>query len=104
MSMVIAEPLQDAVQHVPDALATLRVQVGGRLVEQEQPGPHGQDAGERKSLLFAPGQRVGRSVPRVRKADRVEGRVDPGPDLVGGDASVLQPKGDVVTGAGHDQL
>ena len=59
----------------------------------------------RTSRCFSPPESAcGGPVAAVGEADGGQRLVDPRPDLSGGDAGVLQPEGDVVPGAGHDQL
>ncbi|SDF52195.1 Acyl-CoA dehydrogenase, middle domain [Blastococcus fimeti] len=54
--------------------------------------------------LLTAGERGRGAFAAVREADRVERRVDRRPDPVRRQAGVLQPEGDVVTGAGHHEL
>ena len=59
----------------------------------------------RTSRCFSPPESAcGRAVAAVGEADGGQRRVDPRPDLVGGQAGVLQTEGDVVPGPGHDEL
>jgi hypothetical protein len=49
----------EPVQRLADEPGAGRVEVGGRLVEQQQPGIGGDGPGDRQSLLLAAGQGVG---------------------------------------------
>ena len=52
-----------------DQGGTRRVEVGGDLVEQQQPGAQREDPGDREALLLAAGERGGRLVAAVGEAD-----------------------------------
>ena len=94
---------QHAGEHRPDQRDPGRVEVGGDLVEQQQPGAQRDDAGQRQPLLLAAGQRAGGGVPAVGEADGGQRLVDPRPDLGRCDAAVLQAERDVVAGPAHHQ-
>ena len=81
-----------------------RIEVGGRLIEEEQAWIERQGPRQRQALLLSARQRVDRMVTIVRKADGDQRRLDQGPDRLPRHASVLQAEGHVVAGAGHDQL
>ena len=87
-----------------DEGGAVAVQLGRRLVQQEQPRPAGERPGQHQALLLPAGERLGGPVAPVREADRRQRLVHPRPDAVGRQSGVLQPEGDVVPGAGHDQL
>ena len=82
-----------------------RVELGGGLVEQQQPRAPGQHAGEHQPLLLARRRApaVGRSrpygKPTAASASSTRGQISSG-----GQAGVLQAERDVVPGPGHDQL
>jgi hypothetical protein len=99
-----AQAVQDAGKDLAHLGGAIRIEVSGRLVEHEEARPEGKRAGERQALLLATRERMGRPVARVRKLDRRQRSVHARPDAVGRDASVLEPEGDVVTGAAHDDL
>jgi hypothetical protein len=80
----------------PNQGRTLGVELSGGLVEEEQPRPPGQRAGENQPLLLPTRQRLGRAGAPVPEAHRIHRLVDPGPDLGRRQAGVLQPEGDVV--------
>jgi hypothetical protein len=90
-------------EHLPDQRHPGRVEVGGDLVEQQQPGAQRDDAGQRQPLLLAAGQGAGGGVASVGEADGRQRLVDPPPDLAGRDAAVLQSERDVVAGPAHHQ-
>ena len=60
----------------------VRVELRGRLVEQQQPGPAGQRPGQHQPLLLPAGERGGGAVAAVREADRGQRAVDRRPDPV----------------------
>jgi hypothetical protein len=99
-----AEPVDRLPDHGPDLRGGVWIQVGGRLIEQEEAGREGQGRRERQPLLLAAGKRVGRAVAAVWEVDGRQRGVDPPPDGVGRNASVLEAKGDLVAGAGHHDL
>ncbi|GAB3943194.1 hypothetical protein GCM10027614_31490 [Micromonospora vulcania] len=96
--------VQRAGHRLPDQGGPGGVEVGGRLVQEQQAGAQGQRAGQGESLLLAAGERGGGPVPVVREADPVQRLVHPRPDLAGRYSPVLQPERDVVAAAGHHQL
>ncbi len=81
-----------------------RVEVGGRLVEQQQRRAQRDRAGQRQSLLFASGQRRRRSVAWIAETGGGQRFIDKRPDPRARHATVLQPERDVVAGAGHDEV
>ena len=87
-----------------DVGGALRIEVRGRLVEQQQARTERDRAGDRQTLLLTAGERVGAAVGGIREAHRRERRVHPCPDLRGRHAAVLEPERDVVAGARHDEL
>ena len=89
------------VAHLGDAR---RVEVGGRLVEQDHARPHREHAGEREPLLLPTREGRGRPVERHVEPDRVERLPHPRPDLLARDAEVLAAERDVVADAGEDRL
>ena len=64
--------LADAQQQLPELGRLLRVQAGGRLVEQQQLRLGGERAGQLDPALQAIGEAAGRLVRQVREADEVE--------------------------------
>jgi len=93
--------LTDEAPHEPCAV---RIEIRRRLVEEEDLGTEGEDAGECEALLLAARERAGRMVVRIRESDARERSVDTRPDLGGRYATVLEPERHVVAGPGHDEL
>ncbi|GIU56530.1 hypothetical protein NicSoilC12_22790 [Arthrobacter sp. NicSoilC12] len=97
--------VQAAAHGVADLQDARGVEVGGRLVEQQQPWPHGEDPGEREPLLLSAGEGRRRVVQRqLSQPDVVEGLAHARPDLRRRDGEVLRPEGDVVAEAGEHHL
>ena len=69
--------LLEAVQPVPDEVARLRVEAGGRLVEQQQVGSLISDAGDGQAPLHAARQRLDQVVAPLGELDEVEQLVGP---------------------------
>jgi hypothetical protein len=88
----------DPGDRLADQRRPCRVEVRGRLVEQQQPWARRQRTGQREALLLAAGQRVGAPSAAVAEADPGERLVDPGPDLRGRHAAVLQAERYIVAG------
>ena len=80
------------------------VQVGGRLVEQQQPGAHGHGARERQALLLPAGQGRGGVVEGEVQPHVLERRAHPRPDLLPGHREVLEAEGGVVPDPGQHHL
>ena len=81
------------------------VEVGRRLVEQQQARAAGDRAGQREPLLFAAGERGGRPVARVRRGPpRPAAASTAGQISLGRYAAVLQSKCDIVADPGHHEL
>ena len=80
-----------------DLVAPSRVQAGGRLVQDEHLGPHGDDARDGHTPLLAARQRKGR-LPGERRvqADKVHGLAHAPLDLGVGQAHVVRAEGDVL--------
>ena len=88
------------VEHALDGVAHVldpgRVEVGGRLIEQEHVRSHRQGPGEREALALPAAQRLGRAIERDVETDRVECLAHPRPDLIARHAEVLATERDVV--------
>ncbi len=69
-----------------------RVELGGRLVEDQHGRAHRHDARDGDPLLLAAGQRERLAVREVADRQALEGRVDPRVHLVARDAEVLEPE------------
>ncbi|WBM80556.1 hypothetical protein KIV56_03695 [Cryobacterium breve] len=95
------EGTTDGVAHLDHAVG---VEVGGRLVEQEQARPHGQHAGEGEALFLAAAERGGGVIERQPQADRLEGDTDPAPDLVPLHGEIFATEGDVVADSREHDL
>ena len=106
--------VQAAAHGIADLQHAGRVQVGGRLVQEDQAGPHRQDAGQRKAL-FLPAREGRRRVVERKVAagtatgttpqpDVVERFMDPLPDLFPRHAKVLGAERDVVAQPGKHHL
>ena len=97
--------VQAAAHGIADLQDARGVEVGGRLVEQQQPRPHREDPGERQPLLLSAGEGRRRVVQRQpAQPDVVERLVHARPDLRRRDGKVLRPEGDVVAEAGKHHL
>ena len=94
------DPL-DGRDHVARAL---RIEVGRRLVEQDEPGAHGNDPGEREALLLSTGQALGGVVKRHIQAYEVQGVFDAPPYLRARQAEVLAAKCHVAAHSGRNNL
>jgi hypothetical protein len=82
----------------------VRVELGGRLVEQQQARPPGERPGQHQPLLLPAGEGGGGAVPPEGEAHLRQRPVHRRPDQRGRGPGVLQAERDVVPGAGHDQL
>ena len=92
----------DGIAHLDGARG---VEVGGRLVEQQQSGAHRERSGQSEALLLpARERRGGVFAPERAEADLVERTIDPLPDLVSGDAEVLASECRIISHAGEDHL
>ena len=96
--------VEDPADGIPNLGHALRVEVGRRLIEQEQPGPHGEHTRQGEALLLAAREVRGGAVERHRKTDLIETVAHALPDLVAGDTEVLAAEGDVVAHPGEDDL
>lgn len=97
-------PLLQAVQgreHLVDARG---VEPGGRLVEEQEAGPHRDRPGDGDALALPEGQLVGRALGQLAQAEHLERLVDPGPDLILGEAEVERSEGDVTGHVGREEL
>ena len=91
-------------QNLDDALPGLRVQAVGGFVQQEDPGPHGQDRGQGHELFFAAGQAVGQAALESGQAELFQGPHGPLPRLVHGQAQIQRPEGHVIKHRGIEEL
>ena len=96
--------LDDAAQQVDHQRGPLWIEVGGRLIEQDQAGTQSQHSRDGQPLLLAARQMRRRAVAAVREPNRIQRRVNARPDGLSRNAPVLEAERDVVTGTPHDQL
>jgi hypothetical protein len=82
----------------PGVVAQLGIQIGQRLVQEEQLGAAHQGASDREALLLAAGERVRLAHERVADAEHLGGLRDAVADLVGGHTLLAQRIGEVVEG------
>ena len=92
-----------AEKRVQEVLLRHRVKLGRRLVEQQQPGLHGKDAGQREHLLLA-SRKLGHLTPEPRlDAEEMRDLGHATAHLVLRNAQVFQPEGKLVPhGVAHD--
>ena len=83
---------------------SVRVEIGGRFVEQQQTRTHGQDAGQRQALLLPAGELGGGMVQWQVQAHGIQRVSHPDPDLLAGDAEVLAAESDIVPQASQHHL
>ena len=91
-------------RQVENRLGSLGVELGGRLVQEQQRGPDGKDGRETDTLQLAGRERLGTALCEPRDAGIGERAVDAGPDLCRRRAEVLEPERDLVLDAAEDDL
>ena len=96
--------LVDAPQDAEQLVAGHRVELGGRLVEQQQPRAGGQRRAERDALELAAGQLVRRAVEQPGDAERERGLLDPARDRRGAPAAVLERERQLRADSAHHDL
>ena len=96
--------LVDAAQDAEQLVAGHRVELGGRLVEQQQPRPGGQRRAERDALELAAGQLVRRAVEQPGDAERERGLLDPARDRRRAPAAVLERERELGAHRAHHDL
>jgi hypothetical protein len=89
---------------VEERLRGGRVELRGRLVEQQQLGLEGERRSEADALQLARRERLGSAAEEVLGADHGQGGPSAGKDLVRRDAEVLEPEGDLVLDMAEDDL
>jgi hypothetical protein len=82
----------------------IRVELRGRLVEQEQVRLEGERRGEGDTLELAAGELGRPATPQVERSDRLERTLDARADLRRRRAEVLEPEGDLVLDERHHDL
>ena len=90
-----ADPLLQLADEDPHLVAQHRVEVGQRLVEQQQPRLDDQRPGERHPLLLAAGELPRIALQHAAQLDHAQHRVDPLADLRLADAAHLQSEREV---------
>ena len=96
--------LVDAPQHAEQLVARHRVELGGRLVEQQQPRPGGQRRAERHALELAARQLVRRAVEQPGDAERERRLLDPARDRGRAPAAVLERERELRAHRPHHDL
>ena len=99
-----ARPLGHARDRVAHLAHALGVEVGRRLVEQDEPRAHREHARQREALLLPTREGGRRPIERHIQTHRIERLAHPLPDLVTGDAEVLGAERHVVPDAREDRL
>jgi hypothetical protein len=89
---------------VEEPLGRLGVELRGRLVEEQQPGPQSERGREADALQLAAGELRRLPAREVGGADGVERLERLRPDLRGRRAQVLEPERDLVLDPGHHDL
>jgi hypothetical protein len=83
-----------------DVAPTCRIEIGRRLVHEQDRWPHGQHRCDSQALLFAARQAHRRPLGDAIEADRSKGRLDPTLHLVVRHTEALETEGDLL-GGGH---
>ena len=96
--------LVDAPQHAEQLVAGDGVELGGRLVEQQQPRPGGERRAERHALELAAGQLVRRAVEQPGDAERERRLLDPARDGRRAPAAVLERERQLRAHRAHHDL
>ena len=96
--------LVDAPQHAEQLVARDRVELGGRLVEQQQPRPRGERRAERHALELAARQLVRRAVEQPGDAERERRLLDPARDGGRAPAAVLERERELRAHRAHHHL
>ena len=96
--------LVDAAQDAEQLVAGDGVELGGRLVEQQQPRPPGQRRAERDALELAAGQLVRRAVEQPGDAERERGLLHPARDRRRAPAAVLERERELGAHRAHHDL
>ena len=93
-----------ASEHRQDVVAADRIEVGRRLVEDEDARPERQQPRDREPLLFAAGERRRIAALEAREPDRGERPRDPRRHLARIDAHLLEPEDDLLRDVGREEL
>ena len=89
---------------ITDAGRGRRIDIGRRLVEDDDLRRHRMDAGQSQTLLLPAGQRRTRMLGGQVESHGTQRRGNPSLDGLGGQTEVLHPEGDIVADAGEDHL
>ena len=89
---------------IEESFGALRIELRGRLVEQEQRGREGEDRGEAHPLELSGGQRLRPALGQPLAAYFGERVVHARPDLARRRADVLEAEGDLVRDRPEDDL
>ena len=89
---------------VEELFGALRIELRGRLVEQEQRGLESEHRGEAHPLELPGGQRLGPALGQPLSSHLCERCVHARPDLAGRPADVLEAEGDLVRDPAEDDL
>jgi hypothetical protein len=89
---------------VEEARSSLRIELRGGLVEEQEPRALRERRREANALQLAARQLDRPAPPQVQHADRRQRLLHARPDLVRGRAQVLEAEGDLVLDARHDDL
>ena len=87
-----------------EALGSVGVELGGRLVQQDELRTHREGRCQAHALKLPAGQLEGETVTQVKRVDGRECLVHPRPDLRGRGAEVLEAEGNFVRDASHHDL
>ena len=93
--------IKKGIQHLP---AKLGVQHGGRFIQHQAGGTHGQRAGNGQALLFAAGKQMRRFFRHGGQAGDFQGLGHPRFNFCRGQANVFRAKGHVIRHRGSDNL
>ena len=92
------------VDGLDDLALTSGIKVGGGFIQQDEPGTHGDDTGQRQALFLSTGEVPGGMVQWQVETDHVQSLFHAWPDLLPRDAEVLAAEGDIITDPGGDDL
>jgi hypothetical protein len=87
-----------------EVLRPLRIELGGRFIQEQEPRPQSNGGGEADSLELAGRELRRTAFHEMERPDRLESLLDERPDLSRWHACVLEPEGDLVLDAVHDHL
>ncbi len=96
--------LVDPPQHAEQLVARDRVELRGRLVEQQQPRAAGERGAERHPLQLAAGQLARRALQQRRDAERQRGLLDAARHRRAAPAAVLERERQLGADGAHDHL